>query len=115
LHVLRLINTLGPNATLSAIAKTLDRKLDVITKQAALMEKNGLIKRTIARPKSRLFKIELTSKGHELLHVDRYSDAMNEALSILSREELLQLDSVLDRILTKLKQYDPENATKKLF
>ena len=115
LHVLRLIDSLGPNARLSAITKALDRKLDVITKQAVLMENNGLIKRILAKPKSRLFRIELTPKGRELLDIDRYSHAMNEVLSILTKDELLQFHLVLNRLLIKLKQYDPENASKKIF
>lgn len=115
LHVLRLIDSLGPTARLSTIAKALDRNVDVITKQTVVMENNGLIKRILAKPKSRLFKIELTPKGRELLNLDRYSDAMNEVLSILSKDELSQFHLILHRLLIKLKQYDPESGAKKLF
>jgi len=115
LHVLRIIDSLGPKARLSTIAKVLDRNQDVITKQAVVMENNGWIKRTLAKPKSRLFKIELTPEGRKLLSIDRYSDAMNEVLSILTKDEILQFHSVLNRLWIKLKQYDPESAAKKLF
>jgi DNA-binding MarR family transcriptional regulator len=73
-----------------------------------------LIKRTLAKPKSRLFNIELTPEGRKLLSIDQYSDAMNEVLSVLTKDELLQFHSVLDRLLIKLKQYDPESAAKKI-
>jgi len=115
LHVLRLIDTLGSKARISAIAKATDRKIDVISKQAVIMEKEGLIKRLNDTPKSRLLKIELTPKGRALLNISRYSNGMNEILSILSKEELLQLDSVLNRLLIKLKKYDPETGAQKLF
>jgi DNA-binding MarR family transcriptional regulator len=115
LHVLRIIDNLGSKARISAIAKATDRKIDVISKQAVTMEKEGLIKRLNDTPKSRLLKIELTPKGRALLNISRYSNGMNEVLSILSKEELLQLDSVLNRLLLKLKKYDPETGALKLF
>ena len=68
LQVLRVIQSLGTDATLAAIAKKVERKLDVISRQAVRMEKDGLIKR-IAMPKSRLLKIELTQKGLDIIKI----------------------------------------------
>jgi DNA-binding MarR family transcriptional regulator len=79
------------------------------------MEKEGLIKRIRVKPKSRLLKLELTDKGRELLKISRFSDGMNEISSILTEEELKQLHAVLDRLLTKLKQYDPAIDIDRLF
>jgi hypothetical protein len=45
----------------------------------------------------------------------KYSEGMNEVLAILPEDELIQLHSALDRLLLKLKQYDPESSDKKLF
>jgi len=45
LQVLRVIQALGVNATLSNIAKEVERKSDVILRQAVSMEKDGLIRR----------------------------------------------------------------------
>ena len=64
-HVLRTINDLGPNATLAKIAKEVDRKPHVLSSQTISMEKDGLIKRIRATPKSSLLKIELTEKDRK--------------------------------------------------
>ena len=54
LHVLRIIQELGPKATLSEVAKNVERKINVISRQTISMEKDGLIKRIKDTPKSRL-------------------------------------------------------------
>ena len=51
LYVLRIIRALGENATLSEVAKQVERETHVISKQAIRMEKDGLIKRTKNTPK----------------------------------------------------------------
>ena len=43
LNIIRLIDELGPGARLSEIAKRLQRKSDVISRQSVNMEKDGLI------------------------------------------------------------------------
>ena len=43
LNIIRLIDELGPEARLSEIAKRLQRKSDVISRQSVNMEKDGLI------------------------------------------------------------------------
>jgi len=57
LHVLVTIRDLGPMATLSAVAQRVERELNVISMQTAIMEKDGLIKRIRNTPKSNLLKI----------------------------------------------------------
>jgi DNA-binding MarR family transcriptional regulator len=93
----------------------MERKVDVVSRQAVGMEKDGLIKRIRVKPKSRLLKLELTDKGRELLKVSRFSDGMNQVSSILNEKELKQLHAVLDKLLTKLKQYDPATDIDRLF
>ena len=61
LRLLRIIESLGAKAILSAVAKIAERKIDVISRQAATMENDGLITR-ITKPKSRLLRLELTEK-----------------------------------------------------
>jgi DNA-binding MarR family transcriptional regulator len=56
-HVLRTIKDLGTNATLAEIAKAVDRKPHVISSQTITMEKDGLIRRIRATPKSSLLRI----------------------------------------------------------
>ena len=115
MHILRLIDALGEKAALSVIAKATERKVDVVSRQAAGMEKDGLIKRIRVKAKSRLLRFELTDKGRELLKISRFSDGMNEVSSILTEKELEQLHAGLDKLLTKLKQYDPATDIDRLF
>jgi DNA-binding MarR family transcriptional regulator len=105
LHILRVIEGLGANTTISAIAKTVDRKLDVISRQAILLEKDGLIERIKDNPKSRLLTIKLTEKSIELLKVVKRSEGMKEVLTILNKEERQQLDLLLNRLQIKLNEY----------
>ena len=105
LRILRLIESLGGKATISAIAKAVNRKIDVLSRQTMTLEKDGLIKRTKGRPKSRLLTISLTKKGVELLKVAKHSDGMREVLSVLTNEERQQLDLILNRLSTKLNEY----------
>jgi DNA-binding MarR family transcriptional regulator len=79
------------------------------------MENDGLIKRIQVKPKSRLLKLELTDKGRELLKISRFSGGMNEVSSILTEKELKQLHAILDRLLVRLKQYDPATNIDRLF
>ena len=105
LHILRVIEGLGTNATIAAIAKAADRKLDVISRQAIMLEKDGFIQRIKDTPKSRLLKIKLTEKSLELLKVVKQSEGMKEVLSVLTKEEREQLDLLLIRLQIKLNEY----------
>jgi len=108
LRILRLIEGLGPEARLSEIAKILQRKIDVVSRQAVMMEKDGLIKRIRDKPKSRLLRLELTEKGQELLNNIHRSKGMNEVLSVLTEKERQEIYSALNRVMTKLNKYSAE-------
>ena len=107
-RLLRIIESLGSKAILSEVAKIVERKLDVISRQAAMMEKDGLITRIRDKPKSRLLRLELTEKGKELLRTIHSSQGMNEVLSVLSKKERQQMSSALEKVLTKLNKYPAE-------
>jgi DNA-binding MarR family transcriptional regulator len=102
LQVLRVIQSLGEEATLAAIAQKVERKLDVISRQAVRMEKDGLIKRTKNSPKTRLLRIELTPKGLEMLKISRESESINAAFSVLNEEERRQMYLSLSKVLSGL-------------
>ena len=104
-RILHLIEELGSKATMSALAKRLNRKVDVISRQTMMLEKDGFIKRIKGRPKSRLLTISLTEKSIELLKIPDHSDVMREVLSVLPREERQQLDLILNRLSIKLNEY----------
>jgi MarR family. len=105
LRILRLIEGLGSKATISAVAKAVNRKADVISRQTMMLEREGFIKRSKGRPKSRQLAIRLTEKSIELLKIAKHSNAMREVLSVLTREERQQLDLILNRLSTKLNEY----------
>jgi len=106
MQIMRLIDALGSEAKISVIARAMDRKLDVVSRQTALMEKDGFIKRVKELPKSRLLKLDLTEKGRDFLKISRFSEGMNEISSVLTEAERLQLDSLLKRLLVKMKEYN---------
>jgi DNA-binding MarR family transcriptional regulator len=108
LRLLRIIESLGSKAILSEVAKIVERKLDVISRQATMMEKDGIITRIRDKPKSRLLRLELTEKGKELLRTIHSSQGMNEVLSVLSTKERQQMSSALKKVLTKLNKYSAE-------
>ena len=78
----------------------------MISKQAIIMEKDGLIKRVRDTPKSNLLRFELTKKGLEMVKLARKSKAIDAALSFLKNEERRQMESELNRILVNVKKYE---------
>jgi DNA-binding MarR family transcriptional regulator len=102
LHILEVIESLGSKATISTVAKVVNRKIDVISRQTMMMEEDGLIERTKDRPGSRLLKFKLTEKSLELLKIAKHSKGMHEVLAILTTKERQQLDSILNRLSIKL-------------
>jgi DNA-binding MarR family transcriptional regulator len=87
----------------------MERKAHVISRQAARMEKDGLIKRIHDTPKSRLLRLELTEKGLEIVKLARKSEAIDAIISFLNKEERQQMKSVLNRILVKVKEHRSEH------
>jgi len=106
IHVLRLIQDLGQKATLSELAKQIERQPHVISRQTIAMEKDGLIKRIKIKPKSNLLRLELTEKGLEMIIVANKSNLIDQILSFLTQEQRHQMESVLNRILANVEKYD---------
>ena len=92
-------------ATLSEVAKELERERNVISLQTALMEKDGLIKRTKNTPKSNLLKLELTEKGLDVIKASRSSESISKILGSLSKEDGQKLESILNKVLVKAQKY----------
>jgi len=104
LNLLRAIEKLGATTTLYEISEEIERKLDSVSRQAVTMEKDGLIRRARAKPKSRLLTIELTEKGIKMLEISRESKSIDEILSVLTEEERQQMSLYLDKIIFRLKK-----------
>ena len=113
LHALRCLEALGSKATIAEMARIMERRLNVISRQAIRMENAGLIKRIQKTPRSNLLNLELTQKGRKLLSLSTKSkeNTIDAMLSFLSEEERLQMESVLNRILTKLDKYAREKIS----
>jgi DNA-binding MarR family transcriptional regulator len=103
-YVLRIIQELGTQATLTKVAKHVERKINVISRQTISMEKDGLIKRIKDTPKSRLLRMELTDKGLEMIKIGKDSKTIDTILSVLTEKELQAMYVSLNKILGKLKQ-----------
>ena len=101
-HVLRVVQALGPKATLSEVAKQVERKLPVISVQAVTMEKNGLIKRIKTKPN--VLRLELTRKGLEIANASKSSKSIDQIFSFLHDEDRQQMESILKRVLINLKK-----------
>ena len=105
LRILRVIESLGSKATIYTVAKEVDRKIEVISRQTSKLEKDGFIKRTKDKPRSRVLTFKLNEKSLDLLKITKHSKGMSEVLSVLTREERQQLDVVLNRLSIKLNEY----------
>jgi DNA-binding MarR family transcriptional regulator len=105
LLVLRTVKALGSNATVYNIAKETDREVGVISGQTVILEKDGLIKRTRSKPKSRQFTIELTDKGLNLTKIPRESKTVDRIFSTLNKSQRQQTYLALNRMLVKAKKY----------
>ena len=104
--VLYTIQALGEKATLSEVAKLVEREVHVVSRQAVSMEKDGLIKRIKNTPKSNLLRLELTERGLEVVKVARESESITSILSFLTGEERKQMESILNRILGRVEKYN---------
>jgi DNA-binding MarR family transcriptional regulator len=103
--VLYTIQALGDKATLSEVARLVEREVHVVSRQAVSMEKDGLIKRIKNTPKSNLLRLELTEKGQEMVKVARESESISEILAFLTAGERKQMELILNRILTSVEKY----------
>ena len=106
LHVLATIKDLDSKATLSELAKRVEREPNVMSKMTTVMENDGLIKRIKKTPKSNLLTLELTEKGRDLIKVSRQSESIKGMFSSLSDAERQQLKSILDKVFIGTQKYN---------
>jgi DNA-binding MarR family transcriptional regulator len=105
-ELLRAIQELGSKATLTQIAKQVQREIHVVSRQTVSLEKDGLITRTQSTHKSTLLTLEITEKGNDIIKTARHSKSINAIFSFLSTEERQQMESTLYRILVEVKKYN---------
>jgi len=105
LYILRNIQALGSKATVSKIAKEIDREIGVVSRQTVVLEKDGLVKRIKDAPKSRRLRIELTKKGLDMLRIPRESKPIGAIFAVLTQDERRQMYSILNKMFIKSKEY----------
>ena len=104
-YVLRTINALGPKATIYEVAKIIERKVPVVSRQTADLERDGLINRIKDKPKSNLFRLELTQKSLDMVKVSDQSKLLDTIFEFLSKEDRKKMEAVLNQILVNLDEY----------
>ena len=109
LYVLRAIRDLGPNVSLSNIAKRVERQPHVISRQTILMEKDGLIQRKRKTPKTNIINLIITKKGLRIIEDAQKSESIDTIFSSISDAEGQQIKSGLKKILVKVKEYATSN------
>jgi len=103
-EILSMIHDLGSKATAAEVAKEVERKVNSVTRQAVLMEKDGLITRVQNSTSSKLLRLELTRRGIDMIKLARKSKSLDTTFSFLSTEERQQIESILNRMLINLKK-----------
>jgi len=109
LYVLRAIRDLGPDVTLSDVAKRVERQPHVISRQTILMEKDGLIRRRRKTPKSNLLNLQITKKGLNIMEAAAESESIDVIFSSLSEKDKLLVKSALTNILIKVREFASSN------
>ena len=106
LLVLHTIQALGAKATQVEIAKNVERKPDVICRQLARMQKDGLITKSQYKRKSNAIKVSLTDYGFDVLKNNNENKLIVDLLSFLNDEDRQRMFSDLNRTLHELMEHN---------
>lgn len=107
-NVLYYLYNFGNNMTLADLAKRMDRGINTISIQMSRMEKDGLITKIRAIPKSNQLYFQLTEKGVNLYKNINYESSVDEIMSVLSEEERQQMILGLEKIINKVINMETE-------
>jgi DNA-binding MarR family transcriptional regulator len=77
----------------------------VVSRQTADLERDGLIVRIKDKPKSNLFRLELTSKGLEMVKISDSSKLLDTIFVFLTKADRKKMESILNQILVNLDEY----------
>jgi DNA-binding MarR family transcriptional regulator len=104
-HVIDALYYLGQKATLAELAKDSDRGIASISALLTRLEKDGLVNKSRENRKSVLKKFDLTEKGTNAQEIISKRLSIHKIMSVLSEEELRQLISVLQKIISSSEKY----------
>ena len=99
--VLFTVLRLKRNATPANISRQLFWEPHTVSEQLKSMERKGLIKKVRDLGRQNLFRVEVTEKGLEAYRQSARRKSTRETMSILTKEEQLQLWALLARIREK--------------
>jgi MarR family transcriptional regulator, organic hydroperoxide resistance regulator len=97
-YILRIIQTLGKDATPTEISKYVYRVKSSVSDILSRMEKQGLITKNKESDKTKRVIIKMTDKGKKTLELTRETGRINKILSSLDDKEKRQLHSLLQKL-----------------
>ena len=108
LLVLRTIRALGAKAMIVEIARNVERKPDVLSRQISTMEKDGLVTKNQFKSKTRAVRVSLTDYGLAILKNNSGNETIDQLLSFLTGQQRQKMYLELNNVLNKLnKQVRP--------
>jgi DNA-binding MarR family transcriptional regulator len=107
-YVADILYNLDHKATLSELAKHVDRGVNTLSYLMARMERDGLVKKVREKPKSTLLKFELTKKGIIAFKNSDKRESIYKIMSVLSEEEQQQLIVMMRKLMIATKKYMQE-------
>lgn len=110
-QVLFTINDLGGRITPAAISRRVYREHNTVTALLDRMEKKGLISKVRDQERKNIWRIDMTEKGKGVLRQSAKMESIHMVISILSDDELKQLETYLRKIRDNaLKQLTKEEV-----
>jgi len=110
-QVLFTINDLGGRTTPAAISRRVYREHNTVTALLGRMEKKGLISKVRDQERKNIWRIDMTEKGKGVLRQSTKMESIHMVISILSDDELKQLETYLRKIRDNaLKQLTKEEV-----
>lgn len=110
-QVLFTINDLGGRTTPAAISRRVYREHNTVTALLDRMEKKGLISKVRDQERKNIWRIDMTEKGKGVLRQSTKMESIHMVISILSDDELKQLETYLRKIRDNaLKQLTKEEV-----
>jgi DNA-binding MarR family transcriptional regulator len=99
-NILRILRGQHPNPATIKLIK--ERMLDKMSDASRIVEKlriKGLVERNICSHDRRNVDVCITQKGLDLLsEIDKYDDEADKKLALLNKEEIKQLNDLLDKL-----------------
>ena len=104
--ILAFLYNLGHKATLSELSSHTGKGPNTISPQMTALERDGLVNKERAVPKSTLLSFDLTDKGREICQYTMKVKSVDAIMSVLGEDECKELISMLKMIIKRAKKYN---------